>query len=53
MPFVWRESHHRLVYLGGNGQHAIDRLAPRILVNDWNYPVVAESDAQIDGFKPD
>jgi hypothetical protein len=26
-PFVWRESHHRLVYLGGNGQRAVGRLS--------------------------
>src|SRR5258705_5323652 len=25
-PFVWRESHHRLVYLGRNGQRAVGRL---------------------------
>lgn len=27
--------------------------APRILVNDWHDPIVAASDTQIDGFKPD
>jgi hypothetical protein len=29
------------------------QFVPRILVNDWNEPIVVASDAQINGFKPD